>query len=286
MPCCLKKNEPPSRSIRRLCRERISLARGWLRKADRAPAIHNVRKEIKKIRAMLRLVKQEILRRDYVKTTRALQKVSGRLAPSRDARVMLWELLKLTEKCSIKFPATHEVLLKHCRRETRKFGKEKLPALTDRWLRKVSRRVGRLKINAKDWAMIETGLRRSLRRGRISFKLAGREPSSENFHEWRKRVKDLWHHLQLICPKPPADIRMFIAHLALLGGQLGEEHNLHLLSQFAKENSSAVEGRALNHLIEARQRKLRVASLKLGAIVFREPPTVVCRRLKRHWKDW
>ena len=131
--------------------------------------------------------------------------------------------------------------------------------------------------------MIETGLRRSLRRGHISFKLAGREPSSENLHEWRKRVKDLWHHLQLICPKPPADIRMFIAHLALLGGQLGEEHNLYLLSQFVKENSSPAERRALNQLIDARQKKLRVASLKLGVLVFKKSSTVVCHRLKCHW---
>lgn len=262
------------------------MARSWLRKANRASAIHNVRKEIKKVHAILRLVKQEIPRRDYVKMVKVLRKTSSRLAPSRDARVMLREFLKLVQKSAGKFPVTHEALLKHCRSETRKFRKEKSSALTDRCLRKANRRVGCLKISAKGWALIESGLRRSYHRGQEKFKLANREPASENFHDWRKSVKDLWHHLQMICPKRPTDIRAFTDDLALLAEQLGEEHDLYLLSQFVKENSSTVEGRALNHLIEARQKKLRVASLKLGAIVFREPPTVVCRRLKRHWKDW
>ncbi len=273
-----KKTESPSRSVRRLCRERIGVARSWLRKTGRASAIHNVRKEIKKVRAALRLVREEISRRDYVKTVKPLRKVAGRLAPSRDARVMLREFLKLEHESAVRFPITHEALLKHCRRETRKFGKGKSPALADRWLRKVNRRVGRLKISAKDWAMIEPGLRQSYRRGREKFKLANREPSSENFHEWRKTVKDLWHHLQMICPKQPANIRVFIDKFAMLGAQLGEEHDLHLLGQFAAESGDPKEARQLNRKIELRRKMLGAAALKLGADVFGETTLALCAR--------
>jgi hypothetical protein len=43
-------------------------------------------------------------------------------------------------------------------------------------------------------------LRRIYRRGRKAMQHAQADPTNENLHEWRKRVKDLWHAEQILRP--------------------------------------------------------------------------------------
>ena len=48
------------------------------------------------------------------------------------------------------------------------------------------------------WKLLAPGLERTYKRGRARFSDVLRDPSPENVHEWRKRVKDLWYHLRLL----------------------------------------------------------------------------------------
>src|SRR5438874_2666939 len=58
-----------------------------------------------------------------------------------------------------------------------------------------------------DFGALEPGLRRIYRRGRKAMQAAAAEQSSENLHEWRKRVKDLWHATQILRPASPKRMR-------------------------------------------------------------------------------
>jgi CHAD domain-containing protein len=114
------------------------------------------------------------------------------------------------------------------------------------------------------------------------------KPSPENFHEWRKHVKDLWYYFCLLYPAWPAETRAMTDELELLGGRLGEEHDLFLLQQFVSERCAgeANEATALNQLIASRQKELRAAALKLGSRLYAETPAVICRRLGNDWSLW
>ncbi len=50
MPFQFKKKESPAKAVRRVFRERIGAARQRLREGGRPAAIHDVRREIKKLR--------------------------------------------------------------------------------------------------------------------------------------------------------------------------------------------------------------------------------------------
>ena len=76
------------KGVRRIGHEQIGAALGRLRKRSRPSDIHYVRKEIKKLRALLRLVRENINSDDYHKGAKALRKAADRLAGTRDARVM------------------------------------------------------------------------------------------------------------------------------------------------------------------------------------------------------
>ena len=96
MPFRFKKSESPAKSVRRVCRERIGAARERLREGGRSAAIHDVRREIKKLRAIFRLARDGAGYGNYRKGVKALREAAGYLAAPRDARVMLKAFEKLT----------------------------------------------------------------------------------------------------------------------------------------------------------------------------------------------
>ena len=287
MPFHFKKAEPPARAVRRVCREHIGEALGRLRKSRHPASVHGVRKEIKKLRAIFRLVRGEIGQGDYRRAAKALRRAADRLAAPRDARVTLEAFKKLAGGAA-RFPKIQKALQKHCRRETRRFRNSDSVVVAKRNLRKIIRRVAGLKIKAAGWAAIAPGLRQSYRRGRQACELARRQPRPENFHAWRKQVKNFWHHLRLLCPAWPAAVQALSSNLERLGELLGDEHDLFLLKQFIANHvaEEAREAAALNRLIERRQKNLRAAALKLGSPAYAETPAAVCARLGNHWNAW
>ena len=288
MPFRFKKSESPAKAVRRVCRERIRAALGRLRKPDSSSAFHGVRKEIKKLRALFRLVRAEIGRGVYRKGENALHEAADSLTAPRDARVMLKAFGKLTGRDARRFPGIEKALKKNCQRKSRRFRKKDSAAVADRILRKTGRRMGELKIKSGGWAAIEPGLKVSYRQGRDACRFVREHPSSENFHEWRKHVKDLWHYFCLLYPAWPAEARAYTEDLDLLGAHLGEDHDLFLLQQFATEHCAGRAGEleALCRLIESRQKQLRAAALELGSRLYAETLAVICQRLGKYWNLW
>jgi CHAD domain-containing protein len=288
MPFRFKKSESPAKAVRRVCRERIGAALGGLSKGGRPAAIHGVRKDIKKLRAIFRLVRGEIGRGVYRKGAKALREAAGSLTAPRDARVMLKAFETLAGAGARRFAGIAKALRKNARREGERFWKDNSLRRAERLLRRTDRRVDDLKIKAAGWSAIEPGLKESYRRGREACRLAGKQPSPENFHDWRKHVKDLWHYFCLLHPAWPAEARAYTDDLELLGGHLGEDHDLFLLQQFVAEHCTGRAGEvaALNRLIESRRKQLRAAALKLGSRLYAEPPATLCRRMGNYWNSW
>src|SRR5581483_1114457 len=104
-----------------------------------------------------------------------------------------------------------------------------------------------------------------------------REPGAENFHEWRKRVKNLLYHVELLEPLWPEQMCALARDLDALAELLGDDHDLHMLRQTAIKRSVNVDFEAesaeLFSLIDPRQDELRTKALKLGKRIFREKPS-------------
>jgi CHAD domain-containing protein len=288
MPFQFKKAESPGEAVQRICRERIARARARLRHSGQPVAVHGVRKDIKKLRALFRLVRGEIGRGAYRKGTKSLRAVAKRLGAPQDACLMLNTFEKLAGRQIRKFPKTRAALEEHARRKARQFRKDDFVALTRRLLRKAGRIAGDVKIKADGWAVIEPGLMASYRRGRVARDLAGRRPLPENFHDWRKQVKDLGYYFRLLSAAWPSEVRGLTRELKLLGARLGDDHDLAVLQEYVDGHFAGHSGEAssLGRLIAARQTRLRAAALELGAEIYAETPAVICRRLEKHWNDW
>ncbi|MGB7768188.1 MAG: CHAD domain-containing protein [Verrucomicrobiia bacterium] len=289
-----KKKESPTQATRRLSRERIAKALDHLQKCDRLEAVHSVRKEIKRVRATLGLVRESMDGDAYRKSAKMLRAAAKQLRDPRDARVRPQALERLVVHFKDRLPVhpfsgIKKALRQNFREEAREFIKGKSGAAVDRLLRKVNRRAGDLKVRAEGWTAIRSGLRESYGRGRKAFEVAVEEASPENFHQWRKHVQDLWHQLRLLCPSQPENLRAAAGEMKKLSQCLGDDHDLVILKQFITRRCvrrPAGEVKALNELIELRHKELRSTALDLGSRFYAEKPSLFCRRLENYWHSW
>jgi CHAD domain-containing protein len=286
MPFHVKKSETPGRAVQRVCRERIGEARSRLRHGARPAAIHGARKEIKKLRALLQLVRGGIGRRVYRKGGKALRGAAKHLAPTRDARVMLKAFESLTGTRTNEYPLAAAALKKQARQQARNFRKEDAAIRAEKLLRKAGRHMDELKLKSSGWAAFDPGLEDCYRRGCAAFHLARREPQPEHFHAWRRHVKQLWYCLCLLQPAWTAATRRRVDALELLGEELGAEHDLHLLDAFVRKYDLVKEGTGLTALIAGQRRQLQAVALKLGARLYAQEPAAFCRRLQNEWNGW
>jgi CHAD domain-containing protein len=255
-----------------MCRQRLEVARRCLRKGDRPAAVHGARKEIKKLRALFRLVRDNVSARAHRKGVQALRAAANCLAAARDARVTMKAFENLDAAANRKYPDIKAALARRTRREARRFRKDKSVAAADRLLRKTRRHARDLKLKATGWAPLAMGLKRSYQQGRDAWRTAGGEASAENFHAWRRHVKDLWFHLEWLNPFSAKPARRAAKDLERLGELLGEDHDLFLLEKFVVRHCAKhrTQSRELVRQILRRQQGLRKAALQLGSRLYSE----------------
>jgi CHAD domain-containing protein len=156
-------------------------------------------------------------------------------------------------------------------------------------LRAARGRVAGWTLNGMEGDVLVDGLRRIYRRGRRAYRAARQEPTTEALHEWRKRVKDLWHAAQLLRPAAPKVLRPLGRDAHRLSDALGEDHDLAVLRAEALRRRrecfpDSFELEALTGLIDRRRGELQQRALELGAKVYARKPLKLAARVARGWK--
>ena len=290
MPFRFKRKESVTKAARRLCCERLDSALDLLEEGDRCAAVHDVRREIKRLRSVLRLVRPGIGEAAYGKATDALRSAANRLNAMRDAQVRVAALEELAQRSNGQIPRSslpkiHQALRQHCGAEEQKLGPT-FDSLRDILL-KAREHLAGLEVKPNGWKAVGPGLKKIYSRGRKALELAEREPSPEHFHEWRKRVKDLANQLRLVCPARPDKLKTRTDELDHLGDLLGHDHDLFVLRTFVGEQlKQSREKGPLEKVIAGRQKELRSEALKLGASFYTKKPNRFCRQVGNGWKNW
>src|SRR2546425_3792657 len=159
-----KRKEPVSKAIRRLGRERVEDALECLKNCRREEAIHCVRKDIKKVRAVLRLVRANVAKRDFRRVSKPLRKAAKQLAGPRDAYIKLKTLSDLRHHFKGQLAPGG---LGHVRAELRsaldeemkRFAQEKGSKTVGRWLGRATRELGGIEVKVKGWKALSAGVK-------------------------------------------------------------------------------------------------------------------------------
>lgn len=270
-------------AIRRCAREQLDRAIRALTSelaADPVSAIHTARKAIKKERSLLRLARGALRGNQRAAENAVLREAAARLSGLRDAEVMLQTLASLSERYGARLPEDATAAARERLERDREVERAREAAVqeTVEDLRGVRRRVQDWHLSVDGWAALAAGLERSYRDARRAMRRARRDPSLENLHDWRKRVKDTWYELRLLAPVCGPIVGGAAQEAASLSEVLGEEHDLGVL------RDRLVELEALTALIDERRAYLQAQAQLIGRRLYAERPNAFVRRLKRLWQ--
>jgi CHAD domain-containing protein len=290
----LKLGEPVPEGIKRIVRGEIAAAARQLSgtgEADRDEAIHEARKNVKKIRGVLRLMRPE-LGEVYRRENLFFRDLGRQLSQFRDARAMIETFDPLRNKYRGELgrgglAAIRRGLIARKRQAEKLGGVQELLTGMAGMLRQSAERVDEWPLAADGFEAIGPGLEAAFRLGRTALARARKRPLPDNFHEWRKRVKDHWYHVRLLEAVWDGAMPPYERRLKDLETWLGEDHNLVVLQEkvmaepgfYGNESEIALFVR----LIGKYHKELRADAFALGASTYGEKPRQFTRRIKRLW---
>ena len=253
-------------------------------------AVHEARKSIKKVRAILRLMSGELGPVAGAANT-LLRDLARRLSALRDAAVIVETLdsLKnhLPDDIDPRLLAHVRTRLVRDRAQVRRGPSvAQLPATIAFALERASERVRAWPLRTTGFAALAPGLERAFHRGRKALAHARKHPSPVVFHEWRKRVKDHWYHMRLLEGTWTETARSYQRSLKELETCLGEDHNLVVLEHRLAALEDAPELAGLLAVVENRQKQLRDRALLLGERLYARKPREFTRHAEELWDAW
>lgn len=281
----------PATEVRRVAHERARTAFTRLRESspsDRAAAIHDARKDMKKMRAVLRLVRGDLGKKTFRDENRRYRDAARLLSGARDADVLIDTVESLAPDYPEGAPPLDALLsdlrsrrdLSDAENETGDGQLKEAAAaiehgagLIDGWT-----------LDRSDWDLFEKGLRRTYRDGRRAMNTCESEPSDEAFHEWRKRVKDLWYQLRLLRSAWSGPLKSQAAETGRLGEILGDHNDLSvLIGELDGRPAGGPDYSALRELAEVRQADLLREAIPLGHRIYAESPAEFVKRIGAYW---
>jgi CHAD domain-containing protein len=258
---------------------------------DPAKAVHGARKDLKKLRAVLRLLRETLPEDAYREEMRRYRDAGRILSASRDAEVKLATLQELGERDGDlpgEASETWRAILARDREAAANAVRdqsaiEEAVATIEAGLAGI----GSWQLRGDSWKLIGAGADRIYRRGRRALRTVGEDPSEANFHEWRKRAKDLWYALRILSDAWPSPLEATAEEAHKLSELLGDHHDLALLREDLRQRQLGdEETRTLAAAIDSRQEELATAALPLGHRLYAEKPKAFGRRMRGYWRAW
>jgi len=311
----LKPNEPVGAGLTRNVRNQIEKAIEYLdakaepkapepkaKDSPRAGAPEKdtageVRKCFKRIRAALRLAREELGEDLYHEENWSFRDAARPLTQVRDARVLVETAERLRGQLVRtigpgSYTKIHTALIANRQEVTcQVLGQGKaLATVADAAARAIAR-LSAWKLQRDGWAALEPGLRRVYRQGRRALAVARESPSVANLHEWRKQTKYLWHQLQLLQATWTGAQKEFVDRTHQLATLLGEDHDLAVLRETLAADPLAYGGhrilKAVFAVIDRHRGELELQAFALGQEIYQDQPRTFTSRVQTwmHYRE-
>jgi len=266
------------------------------RQEDAHTTIHEIRRSTKRIRAVLRLIRDEIGYSHYFRENMFYRDLARRMSTVRDSYV----LCQTVKSLEINYPESISVndysLLKdrlsfQIDQDLERFtgfsgGFEQI--LAD--IRQAGKRIDQYCYLRHEYISIKKGIRRVYRRGRSLLSRIGSSFDMELFHEYRKISKYLQFQMELIHPVYPKLLKAYAGtidkHTELLG-DLHDYDRLDFYIQNAVSNEIHTTARKkLLKVIRNRKEELLSKIQAKSQMIYAEKPQEFTKRIKVYWNQY
>jgi CHAD domain-containing protein len=271
--CTLTSTGKPGTQAARILRAHLTAALTHLA-GDRLSGtkVHAARKELKRARATLRLMREVIDPDHFREEDATLRRVAQMLNDARDAEVMLRTFSRLRESIKDSDPQTdleplHKLLLQGRRRAT---SDELGVRLND-----IRAMLAQSKERTRDWSvandlgLLTQGMRRTYRKGRLCYRAASEPHTDEQLHAWRRQVKYCGYQLEAI-GQVGRKMTKRLRRCRKLADLLGSDHDLALLHKRVMD--APLDAGSALYLINAITRsraRLQRRAFAIGARLYR-----------------
>jgi CHAD domain-containing protein len=275
-----------------------------------AEAIHEARKELKRLRSLVQLIRGSMDKLVRTRETQALRNAALALAKSRDATALLNTMKTVFGTLTAEDPRSRRVspegrkLLQQISDELREHTDRGVDPME---IKAIIKLLGDMKRRAwfpseplvEDWSpIVGNGLQRTYRQGRELFAVFDSigllNASDELWHETCKRAKALGYQLRFLRKVWPGALNAIAEQLEELAERLGDDHDLALIrlrivqAQLPETDFESFAS-ARQHLLRAidrRRRRLQTEALRRSGLVYLEPPRRFVKRMRWYWESW
>ncbi len=258
--------------------------------------VHAVRKDLKRARATLRLMRAIISPEDFRRHNVLMRDAARPLTPLRDSMIQLRTLDDLTGGGRGGNGGNGaEAFTAQLRRHLRLEHAHARAALSDAVIREVAATLGAVRHGLEglpaqllDRRALRSGLERAYRRARKAHRRACKDASDDNLHEWRKQTKYYLHQLELIAALDEHRFAKRRKRADRLADRLGDDHDLAVLRANILQQAHSPEAptgdamadELLQRLAHRRARLQRKAA-RLGERLYCEKPRRIGRKAER-----
>ncbi|WP_444934480.1 CHAD domain-containing protein [Microbulbifer sp. JTAC008] len=217
-------DSPFPEQIKSIAQAEVTAANGYLRHNGGETAVHELRKRCKKIRALLRLVRPQIIS-TFQRENTHYRKLANTLAHTRDLTALRIALLGLAPPHH--FHRLHHLLDELIQAEQNHSAVQEALKLLDRG----QMRIPSWPLEQLGWHDAEAGYLRGYRKAASAWRKVRRHKNANRLHLLRKRAKDHWYQSRLLRKRYPLTVGERCKSLKELGEVLGDWRDLHLLAR-------------------------------------------------------
>lgn len=260
-----------------------------------AKSVHEIRRNVKRIRALLQLVRSD-MKSQAAEWDQALQSVNRSLSAARDLEICLQTARDLSSNAS----ASQRSVLNRLSDELAQRQAVVLRADDPAVLRpELSAQLETVKAGFLAWQpsqsgfrLIKPALRKMSKQARKIIQALREHATSEKLHSLRKVVKLRLYWLETFEPIWPRGLGAERNMVDSLSDRLGKHHDLEVLierlhdSEVAGDEAMHDALQRVVHRLKRRQHKLERQSLKMARRLFAERPKAMCKRWRTLVKIW
>jgi CHAD domain-containing protein len=270
----LRRRESFGKGLRKLAELQLDAAMLELKGNNVSPdAVHNARTYIKKVRAIIQLASPSMPRPLRETLLTHLREASARTGPLRDSEVRVRTFDLLLEQGG--FPPEEFTSLRNGLADVAKQRRindvRQIPRVI-RSLASVRDFLPECPLDSLGSKDLRRRIRRTYRRGRSTLELCATTRTPDDFHLWRKLVKQLWYQLRITAPYWEGNCVELIAETGRIGELAGTERDYTMLGASLSEGPKSKGSALLQECISRILPKLRKEAMDAGEHFYEPRP--------------
>lgn len=252
---------------------------------DRNLAVHEGRKSLKRLRALLRLVRPGIGDAAFKSENARFRDIAALFSADRDRHVLDEVAGQRAAAMGPRFRKAFAAVKKALAERADVVPSHNEAAAAR--LKKAREEVAVLRLEPGGFATLQAGLELSYRRGRRQLRHAYAHPNDEAFHDLRKAVQQHWRHMQVLQRAWPALFAARLEAARRLSQILGDDHDLAVfvarLKALPRSTLATADRRAIDRHCRVEQDRLRTLAHPLCQQLYAERAGPFARRIAVIW---